>query len=48
MDFDVPISLSTSSLLIPKERLLEGRWEINMEWQYQGKQYLTKETIYIK
>ena len=48
MDFDVPISLSTSSLLIPKERLLEGRWEINMEWQYNGKQYLTKETEYIQ
>ena len=46
-DFDVPISLSGSSLNIPKKRLLGGRWEINMEWQYSGKQYLTKETIYV-
>ena len=48
MDFDVPISLTGSSLLIPKKRLLGGRWEINMEWQYDGKQYLTKKTTYIK
>ena len=47
MDFDVPLSLSDSSILIPKEKLLGGRWEINMEWQYEGKQYLTKETVYI-
>ena len=47
-DFNVPISLSSSSLNIPKKRLLGGRWEINMEWQYDGKQYLTKETIYVK
>jgi len=46
-DFNVPILLSDSSLNIPKKRLLGGRWEINMEWQYDGKEYLTKETIYI-
>jgi hypothetical protein len=48
LDFSMPISLSKSSLLIPKDKLVDGRWEINMEWQYNGKQYLTKETIYIK
>jgi hypothetical protein len=47
-DFSVPISLSDSTLNIPKSKLLGGRWEINMEWQYDGKQYLTKETVYIK
>jgi hypothetical protein len=47
-DFSVPIVLSASSLNVPKSKLLGGRWEVNMEWQYQGKQYLTKEIIYIK
>jgi nitrogen fixation protein FixH len=46
-DFSVPLALSGSSLQIPKKRLIGGRWEINMEWQYEGKKYLTKETIYI-
>lgn len=47
-DFSVPISLTESSLNIPKKRLLGGRWDINMEWQYEGKKYLTKETVYVK
>ena len=46
-DFEVPISISGPSLSVPKERLIGGRWNINMEWQYDGKQYLTKDTIYI-
>lgn len=48
LDFEIPISLSNSTLLIPKKSLLGGRWDINMEWQYKGRSYLTKETIYIK
>ena len=47
LDFEVPISLSGSTLLIPKKSLVGGRWDINMDWQYEGKSYLTKETIYI-
>jgi hypothetical protein len=47
-DFEVPISLSDFSLNVPKEKLLGGRWAINMEWEYQGKQYLTKEVVYIE
>ncbi len=47
LDFEVPISLSSSTLLIPKKSLVGGQWDINMEWQYDGKSYLTKETIYI-
>ncbi|MBG6111087.1 hypothetical protein IWX84_001971 [Flavobacterium sp. CG_9.10] len=47
LDFEIPISLSSPTLLIPKKRLVGGRWDINMEWQYDGKSYLTKETIYI-
>ena len=47
LDFEVPISLSSPTLLIPKKSLVGGRWDINMEWQYEGKSYLTKETIYI-
>ncbi|SHM41155.1 FixH family protein [Flavobacterium xinjiangense] len=47
LDFEVAISLSNSTLLIPKKSLVGGRWDINMEWQYDGKSYLTKETVYI-
>ena len=47
LDFEVPISISSPTLIIPKSKLVGGRWDINMEWQYDGKSYLTKETIYI-
>ena len=48
-DFEVPISFTdSSSLFIPKNKLIGGEWYINMEWQYEGKSYLSKEEIYIK
>lgn len=47
-DFSIPILLTGSTLNVPKEKVLGGRWDINMEWQYNGKQYLTKETIYVE
>ncbi len=48
LDFEIPISLSDATpLLIPIKNLVGGRWDVNMEWQYDGKSYLSKETIYI-
>ena len=48
LDFEIPISLSdATTLLIPIKSLVRGRWDVNMEWQYDGKSYLSKETIYI-
>lgn len=47
-DFEVPILLANSSMIVPKEKLLGGRWYITMEWHYAGKQYLTKEVVYIE
>jgi hypothetical protein len=48
-DFQVPLSFTDSaSLFIPKDKLIGGEWKINMEWEYMGKSYLTKEEVYIK
>jgi hypothetical protein len=46
-DFNTPINLTNSSLLISHNKLVKGRWDVNMEWQYEGKKYLTKEVIYV-
>ncbi|CAH0336272.1 hypothetical protein FVB9288_01958 [Flavobacterium sp. CECT 9288] len=49
LDFEIPISLSNATtLLIPKKSLAGGRWDINMEWQYNGTSYLSKETVYVR
>lgn len=45
LDFDIPISLSSSNLLIPKTKLVGGRWDITIDWEYQGKGYLNKEKV---
>lgn len=45
LDFDMPISLSSSNLLIPKTKLVGGRWDITIDWEYQGKGYLNKEKV---
>lgn len=46
-DFNTQITLTNSALLIPKDKLVKGRWDVNMEWQYNGKKYLSKEVIYV-
>ena len=48
LDFEIPISLSNPTLLIPISKLVGGRWDINMEWHYNGKSYLTKTKLNLK
>ncbi len=43
LDFDLPIVLSSNALLIPDNRLLEGRWDIRVDWTYEGVHYLNKD-----
>jgi len=45
LDFETEISLSNPYLLIPDKRLLDGRWNIKVDWQYNGKSYLFKKAI---
>ncbi|ULC58908.1 FixH family protein [Flaviramulus sp. BrNp1-15] len=46
LDFETAISLSKPHLLIPDNRLVDGRWNIKIDWQYKGQSYLYKETIH--
>ncbi len=45
LDFDMPISLSSSNLLIPKTKLVGGRWDIIIDWNYEGKDFLNNEKV---
>ncbi len=45
VDFESSISLSNYNLLIPDNRLLDGRWNIKVDWQYNGKSYMYKKEI---
>ncbi|WP_299390331.1 FixH family protein [uncultured Gelidibacter sp.] len=45
LDFESTISLSDHNLLIPDKRLLGGRWNIKVDWEYQGDSYIYKKDI---
>lgn len=45
LDFDFPLSLSNSHLLIPDKCLLDGRWDIKVSWEYETEKYLHKESL---
>ncbi len=45
LDFDLPVSLSNTHLLIPDKRLLDGRWDIKVSWQYGHELYMHKESL---
>lgn len=45
LDFDLPIAISSSNLLIPDKQLLDGRWNITIVWMYDETPYMYKEEI---
>jgi hypothetical protein len=46
LDFEIPILLSSTNLLIPNSNLVGGLWDISVDWTYNDSNYLNKETIY--
>lgn len=47
LDFEMPISISDSFFFVPDNRLLGGRWNIEVLWVYEGKNYrFSKEMLY--
>lgn len=45
LDFEKTLSLSDSNLLIPKTDLVGGRWDITVDWEYEGVGYLNKQQV---
>lgn len=45
LDFEIPISITVPYLLIPKSDLAGGRWDITIEWEYDGKGYINKKEL---
>lgn len=44
LDFNEEIKLDSSSLLIPKDKLVAGKWVVRIEWNNKGEAYLYKES----
>jgi hypothetical protein len=45
LDFNIPIDLKSHSLIIPNEKVVEGKWGITIDWKYEGVKYLFKDKI---
>ncbi|WP_271393896.1 FixH family protein [Aequorivita sinensis] len=45
LDFEMPLKLSSSTLLIPDEKLVGGRWNTIVHWSIDGEDYLFKDEI---
>lgn len=45
LDYKAAIELTDHTVLIPNDRLLEGRWDIRIDWTYNNTPYLYKQQI---
>ena len=45
LDFELPIVLSSPNLLIPDKKMVSGRWNITIEFNYKNNAYLYKKAI---
>ncbi len=45
IDFELPLVLSDSQMLIPAKKLVEGRWDVTVFWTIKEVDYLQKERI---
>lgn len=45
LDFEVPMAISGSNLLIPDNQLIDGRWNIIIQWTDGDEEYMYKKSI---
>lgn len=45
LDFEKELQLSNHQMLIPESELVQGRWDISIYWEMEGKAYIAKEKI---
>lgn len=44
-DQTIPLELSSNHMLIPKSRLVDGRWDITLDFTYNNTGYLKQQTL---
>ncbi|MDW5288197.1 FixH family protein [Formosa sp. PL04] len=45
LDFQLPIVLNNHTVLIPKDKLVDGRWNLTVDWKNNGSSYLYKQHL---
>lgn len=45
LDFQIPLNIENSKMLIPSDKLIGGRWKMTIDWQMKGEKYLFKKEL---
>lgn len=45
LDFQIPLKIENSTMLIEDAKLVGGSWKITIDWEMEGEQYLFKKAI---
>ena len=48
LDLEIPISLENQQMLIPAEKLVEGKYKLSINWKSNGTTYLYKKDLQIR
>ena len=48
LDFDMLISLTSNNLVIPKDKFVNGIWQVTVDWEYQNKKYLNQQSLNVE
>lgn len=46
LDFKKEIRVQNHRFTIPKDNLVEGKWEVKIDWKYKGKEYMLKKSVF--
>ncbi|MBW2938272.1 FixH family protein [Aureisphaera sp. CAU 1614] len=45
LDFQIPLQIENSTMLIEDSKLVGGSWKVTIDWEMDGEQYLFKKAI---
>ncbi|CDF79707.1 putative cytochrome cbb3 oxidase maturation protein CcoH [Formosa agariphila KMM 3901] len=45
LDFELPIALKNHTLLVPEANLVDGRWNLKVDWTNNGSSYIYKQSL---
>ena len=45
LDFQIPLQIENSTMLIEDSKLVRGSWKVTIDWEMDGEQYLFKKAI---
>ena len=48
LDLEIPVNLENQQMMIPAEKLVEGKYKLSIHWKWNGTTYLFKKDLQIR